>query len=262
VQSSVSQQITSSGFSAFRYIFYGLAGFILNQNYLPKISTSIDANLSLTINAYTGLYSYINLQYVVFAWSPCSNCAGYPFVYNGQCYPSCPTGTLVVGNNCVQCPTNSYASNGVCVCSQGYYNISGVCCTCPTGSYFNGVICVNCGANAVLIGGSCQCQQGYYNISGVCSTCPQGQQWNGVTCVSLCGSQPGTTWNGQSCVCSQPGTVWNGQNCSTPIPQCCQNSYWNGQICVCTQPGAIWNGQSCQPPPQPQCGANAYYNGQ
>lgn len=263
VQASVSQQLPTNGVTAFKYFIIGLAGFIINQNYQPKVSAVIDGSLTLTINAFSSVLAYVNIHYAVFGWNPCSCCIGYPLFYNGQCYSMCPPGTVPLGGGCVQCPINSLPNNGVCVCSQGFYNISGVCATCPSGSYFNGTNCVSCGPNAVFTGTGCQCQQGYYNISGQCTTCQPGQQWNGVSCVNPCANQPGTVWNGQQCVCSQPGAVWNGQSCSAPIPSCGQGAYWNGQQCICTQPGTVWNGQSCQPQVQPiQCGQNAYWNGQ
>lgn len=264
IQGSTTQAIPPNGITSFKYLLYGLAGFIINQNYQPKICITVDNTLNLNVNGFNSIIAYVNVQFAVFGWNPCGSCLGYPLIYNGQCFSTCPAGTVPVNNGCVQCPINSMPSNGRCVCNQGYYNITGICTSCPAGSYFNGVNCVSCGANAVLTQTGCQCQQGYYNISGICSTCPQGQQWNGATCVNPCASQPGTVWNGQGCVCNQPGTVWNGQSCAVPLPRCGQAAYWNGQQCVCTQPGSFWNGQACQPqnPPTIQCGQNAYWNGQ
>lgn len=260
---------------------YGLSGFIINQNYVPKLSLKIELNLGVTIAVPGILLVYLRVEYAIFAYSQCSSCSGYPYLYMGQCYAACPPGTVTSGKGCVQCPPNSSPSSSIgCACNQGFYNISGVCTGCPPNSFFNGNQCINCGLNAELFMGNCRCISGFYNISGACTSCQAGTQWNGVSCVSNCAQQPGTYWNGTQCVCLQAGAVWNGQTCAipyvpppppppTPTPpptqQCGSGAvaYWNGQSCQCFQNGLYWNGVDCVPSvPNPQsCDSTAYWNG-
>jgi hypothetical protein len=45
----------------------------------------------------------------------------------------CAEDTIKIGYNCFPCPINSHNVNGACVCSEGFYNISGACTTCELG---------------------------------------------------------------------------------------------------------------------------------
>jgi hypothetical protein len=79
------------------------------------------------------------------------------------------------------CEANQTYNGIQCVCSTGFFNISGVCTTCPSGQIYNTTTksCQNnCGSNAILNGTICQCIQNYYLINGACSQCPSGTHYN------------------------------------------------------------------------------------
>ena len=69
------------------------------------------------------------------------------------------------------CGQNSVVSGLTCVCSPGFYNISGSCQTCPAGSTYNTAsqTCIqNCGSNQVSNNGQCVCITGYSMVNNQC----------------------------------------------------------------------------------------------
>eukprot|EP00041_Stephanoeca_diplocostata_P024288 m.611001 g.611001 ORF g.611001 m.611001 type:complete len:718 (+) comp22496_c0_seq1:260-2413(+) len=132
----------------------------------------------------------------------CVECRDSAFLYNGQCVPSCPSGTIAIGSGttgrvcrepsplcsgschecatdgsaCVKCGDEQYLHNGACLAScpeglfeQGQGTFSRVCRGCVVG---NAQSCHRCAADG---SGCTMCRGGaYLHLRKCVESCPEG----------------------------------------------------------------------------------------
>ena len=89
-QKSFSQPILSRNFQVFKHFLYGISGFIFDANCEVFLDINIGDNFLANFNFNNQAYNYLGFQYILFGYSPCQRCVGYPFTYNGQCFKNCP----------------------------------------------------------------------------------------------------------------------------------------------------------------------------
>ncbi len=160
----------------------------------------------------------------------CNACKTSYYLYNSNCFPSCPSNTLSLdGSTCVLC-SQVYTNCSICNTTQ--------CLSCNYGQLLNGV-CKPCGA-------------GTYTQSGACLSCPSLCS----TCTSLTACQTCTSGNfllGNSCASSCPlNTIPSGFTCSICTDKCsiCNQTtslcrvcnagvYLYNNLCYSTCPGDL-----------------------
>jgi len=82
--------------------FYGLNGFILNNNEAGfRISSSWSGN-SFKFETNSN-YRYLSYNYIFILGSSCSDCKGYPIYFENNCVAYCPTTANFNGKTCVTC---------------------------------------------------------------------------------------------------------------------------------------------------------------
>jgi cysteine-rich repeat protein len=281
VFNSITQQLPTNRINTFTYSLYGLSSFEFNPMYPPTFNAKVDTNLLMTVSSNNQLQSYFAVGYFLVKGS-CSSCPNYPYLNGINCVQACPQGLPQNGicPNITTCPTNSAWNGTICICNNGWYNISGICQQCPPGTNYNGFQCINippvCSQNSFYNStiNQCQCNNGLYNISGVCQQCPSGTYFNGLTCVqsgTTCPLNSAYNYNTGQCQCNANlfnisgvcqqcplGTQWNGQTCVQFGVPCGQNAAYNITINRCQCLSNYYNISGvCQ-----QCPSNTQWNGQ
>jgi hypothetical protein len=110
--------------------------------------------------------------------SSCKNCPKRSNI--PACNNSCAVDEILRGEDCFKiCDSLLFLSyrNGLCICQEGYFNISGSCGQCPAGTLFNSSTssCLSiCNPNERYNPQlrRCVCLDGYYLIGTVCGVCP------------------------------------------------------------------------------------------
>lgn len=157
----------------------------------------------------------------------CLTCVSGYFLYNNQCYTSCPNlisyaNTLT--RTCNSCPTN---------------------CTQCTGDYTL-VTCTKCVTGYVLDNGACSSNcitSGYVNLNGVC-----------VGCSTMCGTCSITQTNCTSCDISSLNPYFYNNRCLSSCPSTFYNENSTFSCLKCLSPcetclnSSIHSCQSCLSP--------------
>ena len=194
----------------------------------------------------------------------CTSClanstGGLQYLYNYNCYSSCPSKTVVSGVTCADCDSRCSACSGTnttCIsCVNPYFLYDNQCiieCLAGITVSVNSTYCVDCSSNcktcanlynqctscasnSYLQGTVCQpyCNSGYYSDSNqicqLCSGCSQciGSATNCTSCIS------GQYLYGNECVLKCPsGTYTSTSTCNACMTSCatCSNS---GQCDTC-----------------------------
>lgn len=188
-----------------------------------------------------------------------------------------------MGNVCVyRCGINQIWNGNVCVCSQGYSKINGVCRQCPTGSQPDGnqttclcnsgytfdlstFTCIYSGqcppnSSPVVQNGisQCKCNTNYQSNGSACVFCPSPASWNSTSLVCYC-SDSTQYFNGATCVSCGVNKFFNStsQKCECISPMilnpasgqcvCPSNMPYNNltNTCGCTGALEILNGTVC-----------------
>lgn len=112
----------------------GLTSFSFDSTNAISFSSELDDTFVLKLGPiYSSTINLIGFQYLIIAYGACSDCIGYPIVFQGECVKECPFGYVIRGMECVavNCPDNA-SWNGInCMCNPGYYNLKNKCISCP-----------------------------------------------------------------------------------------------------------------------------------
>lgn len=138
------------------------------------------------------------------------------FLYNFQCYSTCPDGsykasTTSCGSCHISCSTCSGPLYTDCkTCGTNYTNSSGICLSvCGAGKYYSGGVCSSCDPNcqACLSSTSCYiCKTNATMIESVCYF---------TTCLGNCLTCQGTQ---SACTSCSPGYSFYQQQCLQSCP--------------------------------------------
>jgi len=122
----------------------------------------------------------------------------------------CSTGQYKSGNNCINCPSNSYSISGLgCKCNPGYIkDQSGAgCIICPAGKYQSGNNCLDCPRHNSVAGATSCCNPGYFqNLDYTCSTCPNNNTYQFFNGCALCEDNSHVVTGSTVCTCD-PGYI-------------------------------------------------------
>lgn len=239
----------------------GNSGIIANRYQIPNSNSSLQYGCTTKPGAAVP-YPIMNNQYYCTYLSPDDPSGG------GYCGDGICQGKIIVNNQMVpweaggQCPVdctcagqNQQEVNGVCVCTQGWYDCDGnslgcesntACSGCDANNYECDGQCyprsasIDCGLNTAKCyagsGSTCTaaCASGYYNCDGfnncestACS-CPEGQHWDA------------SPWPNGKCVADNnlPACLNGQQTCgsscySLAYQQCCNNDVVCGASQYC-----------------------------
>lgn len=110
---------------------------------------------------------------------------------------------------CVPCSENMTAVDGVCVCSDGYFDKDGVCSICPIGSSCKGGVqnvCLDAHTYSDAEGLS-ECKMCPNNVSSfdtddgnISCVCPEGQEFVSGECKNICSAD--SVYSGGECKCN------------------------------------------------------------
>ncbi len=117
---------------------------------------------------------------------------------------------------CVPCGENMTAVDGVCVCSDGYFDKDGVCSICPIGSSCKGGVknaCLDAHTYSDTEGLS-ECKMCPNNVSSfdtddgnISCVCPEGQEFVSGECKNICSAD--SVYSGGECKCNDVKKVFD-----------------------------------------------------
>ena len=182
-----------------------------DQNYIKEPEYSINSNggngsLKITVK-YLCMENCSDCN----SNTSCSKCNNMEYLYMGQCYKDCPSGTYQNGEKCFQCPDSCKECdnpNQCTTCNDGYYfqknkckSCSKDCATCS----LNKTNCTACNYPKSLHNSQCldECPEGWFsNVNNTCELCST----NCKSCrrYDLCTScNPGYFLNQSKCIKSK-----------------------------------------------------------
>lgn len=197
-----------------REVLTGINGFIfLLKQYSSEIffeTSFAPGSKDFTWTSSTSML-YLAYSYFVLIGNKCSLCEGYPYFYAATCVSSCPTGTFLLSDTCVSCPSGTAWNGTFCitVCSAGRsWNSATQSCQCPMNTFWNGTSCTTCplGQYFNTLANQCQCITGNWNGTR-CLMCVSNQVWNTYTLACEC--QASSYWNDTLCVICPERTFFN-----------------------------------------------------
>lgn len=198
-------------------------------------------------------------------------------LYNGQCTPTCSSGTIKYTNpntgiisckscselygtyclscdssTCLTCSDSKVISNKTCKdnCDEGYYKSNGNCITCSIQgctSCSNANSCDSCSSDKIFFNGNCvdQCSSGYFETTN-----------NNIKTCSSCTNNCSTCKNSDECLICNSGFYMNtDKKC---VSSCTGNTTSVGNTCItCTDENCL----SCEaenPSSCTSCSSNKY----
>lgn len=253
--------IDKRNLASIEHYLVGVSSFAFDAANVISFTSDLD-NFTLKISPIlSNQINYVSFHYLIIARGPCSDCVGYPILYNGSCWASCPFGTVLRGLGCeqVRCPPNSEWDGSNCYCKTGFHPWNQSCiictgdtefdpakgCVCKPNFYIIDGKCQRCSQNSFFNGTNCQCLNNFYLINGVCDQCRVNEQWypEWNKCGQSCGKN--SFFDGNNCVCLKGFFVIRGQCDVCPYgfyyrestrscaPYCFDNERWNGTTCAC-----------------------------
>jgi len=162
----------------------------------------------------------------------CSLCNTNYYLYQQDCYGTCPVTTFPVGTNCQDCSSNCDAcsdANTCTACSSTYYLYQQKCYgSCPIKTYTSGTDCLGCGSycDTCTDANTCSvCTSGYYFYLQKCyETCPSQAPYasptiSPYTCYITCPTATPYSYQSQCYVkCPDEAPYESGYECSSKNP--------------------------------------------
>lgn len=154
-------------------------------------------------------------------------------------FMACPPGTVLVGEECVECSIpNCISCDSLTTCTEceaGYYLLNGRCIRCPTEclTCTSGTVCTSCAPGYTLVNGRCMracpscCTSCTHDIRGnpVCTSCLNNFVYINGAC-STCSVGIPHCVNCRNCACTRCETGYYLANatrcasCESAIPHC------------------------------------------
>ena len=214
----------------------------------------------------------------------CTSCVSSMVLYKGQCLPTCPTSTVLMNKECIDCdqpcatclstpslcqscPSGKYLHSGTCVSScpvEVTVQIDTMCKGCDSACVTcrsQPSTCTSCTSEKLLYNSQCvsMCLPGFYSDSGACKVCsPECVQCTSTSdnCIAC---KVGQYLYLSRCVsgCPTGTTIPSGSNC-IPCLSTCKACSQRAEYCTSCPSGSFLSLSSCVP----ACPDLYYPNGQ